>query len=95
MKDIIEDNPEIDIDDLSAGMEFLIERELLTLTSDDEDVKLYGVTNDGIRALYTLSLVLASGVTIEEIEGREQPAEARQVSQCASALVKAMDELGA
>lgn len=96
MSDIIANNPDLDSLEIAEGMAFLVDRELLGLTSEAVDgTRLYGITDEGIQALYMLSMVAASAVTADELHGHEQPVEARQVAQCASALVKAMDEMGA
>lgn len=80
---------------VQEGMEFLIDRGLLALASEDgEGNHFYGITQDGLSSVYLLALVMASGITAEELKGTKQEADARQVAQCASALVRALDEIG-
>jgi len=81
-------------DSMNEGIEFLESRGLLAQAGNGPDgSKLYGITGDGLTSIYLLSLVMASGITLEELKGTEQAADARQVAQCASALVRALDEI--
>ena len=95
MKDFIEDSG-VEVRDLRDGMEFLIERELLARVAGSDDAKpLFGVTEEGLRALYMLGLVMASGVTDDEIHGRPLDLRAARVSRCAKELIQALDACGA
>lgn len=79
---------------MQEGMDFLVERGLLAFAEKDgQGNSLYGVTQDGLSSVYLLALVMASGITSEELKGTKQSADARQVAQCASALVRALDEI--
>lgn len=80
--------------EVTEGMQFLLDRGLLAPAAELEDGMLYGITEDGLRAIYMLSMVMASGVAADEVEGSPQSADARQVAHRAGALVKALDELG-
>lgn len=77
------------IDDLKEGLDFLAERGMIAPTAELEGGVVYGLTEDGLRALYMLSMLVASG------DDTNHDADARQITQCAAALVKAIDELGA
>lgn len=79
---------------LEDGMEFLVGKGLLSFAEKDaQGNSLYGITQEGLSSVYLLALVMASGITSEELKGTKQSADARQVAQCASALVRALDEM--
>jgi len=83
-----------DENELPEGMAWLLERDLLAPAAELEDGMLYGITEDGLRAIYMLGTIMAAGVTAKEVEGTIQDAGSREVARCARELVMALDRLG-
>ena len=83
-----------DLSELPEGMIFLLDRGLLAPAAELEDGMLYGITQDGLRAIYMLGLVMATGVSAKEVEGAPQDADSSAVARCAFELVTALDNLG-
>lgn len=83
-----------DVQEMDDVIDFLAGRGLLGAAGQANDgASLYGITMEGLQVIYGLNLVLASGFMAQEVKGTPQEADARQVAQCAAALVRALDEL--